>query len=73
MDLTQVLSDASDVQTAWAIVALLSLLLALFAAWRERRRARRRDPDAVGLVDWRGVQMLSLILLAVALLLVVKG
>ena len=73
MDLTQVLSDASDVQTASAAVALLSLLLALFAAWRERRRSRRRDPDAVGLLDWRGVQMLSLILLAVAMLLVAKG
>ncbi|WP_294190036.1 hypothetical protein [uncultured Sphingomonas sp.] len=73
MDATQVLSDASDVQVGAGIVAILALLLVMFAAWRERRRARRVDPDAVGLLDWRGVQMLALILLAVALLLVAKG
>lgn len=30
------------------------------AAWRERRRMRRRDPDAVGLVDWRTVQVAAI-------------
>lgn len=73
MDVTQVLNDASDVQVDAEVVAILALLLVLFAAWRERRRARRVDPDAVGFLDWRGVQMLALILLAVALLLVAKG
>lgn len=71
--MAQVLNDASEVQLAAGMVAMLALLLALFAAWRERRRMRRVDPDAVGLLDWRGVQMLALLLLAVALLLVVKG
>lgn len=38
--------------------------VALFAGWRERRRARRSDPDAVGLVPWPTVQVLALIGLA---------
>ncbi|WP_156818897.1 hypothetical protein [Sphingomonas sp. Mn802worker] len=71
--MAQVLNDASEVPLAAGIVAILALLLALFAAWRERRGTMRVDPDAVGLLDWRGVQMLALLLLAVALLLVAKG
>ena len=73
MDVAQVLSDASEVQTAAGVVAILSLLLALFAAWSDRRSAMRVDPDAVALFDWRGVQMFALILLAVALFVMAKG
>lgn len=30
------------------------------AAWRDHRIARREDPDAVGLVDWRTVQVAAI-------------
>ena len=38
--------------------------LAIASGLGARRRHRRRDPDAVGWVDWPTVQMLSLIGLA---------
>ncbi|MBB5715255.1 hypothetical protein [Sphingomonas aerophila] len=48
-----------------------SVLIALVAAAAERRRQRRRDPDRVGWVDWRAVQLFglvgALILVSVAL------
>ncbi|WP_375271660.1 hypothetical protein [Sphingomonas sp.] len=73
MNAAQVLSDPSGTRLFGAALSAACLMLALFAAWRERRRARRHDPDAVGWVDWRGVQMLTLIALAVGVLLVWKG
>lgn len=38
--------------------------VALFAGWRDRRRNRRSDPDAVGLIYWPTVQMLAMVGLA---------
>lgn len=38
-----------------------ALAVAVFAGWRDWRRARRHDPDAVGLVDWPTVQVFALI------------
>ena len=38
-----------------ALPGMLSLGLAIYAAWADRRRLRRSDPDAVGLVPWTGV------------------
>jgi heme A synthase len=73
MGAAQVWSEASGTQLTAGGVAIASVLVALFAAWRERRSARRTNPDAVGLLDWRGVQMFALITLAVSLLLVAKG
>lgn len=73
MSAAQVLSDATAAQRFGAAWSAACLVLALLAGWRERRRARRHDPDAIGWVDWRGVQMLALIALAVGLLLVWKG
>lgn len=71
--MTQVVSAWSDAQLFGAALAASCLAIALLAAWRERRRSRRHDPDAVGWVDWRAVQMLALIALAVGLLLVAKA
>ncbi|MDF2495278.1 hypothetical protein [Sphingomonas sp.] len=31
------------------------------AAWGDRRRTQRHDPDAVGVVDWRTVQLIAII------------
>jgi hypothetical protein len=73
MGVAQVWSDASGTQLTAGGVAIGCLLVALFAAWRERRSTRRTDPDAIGMLDWRGVQMFALITLAVSLLLVAKA
>jgi len=52
--------------------AAASCAVAAFgAAWGDRRRARRSDPDAVGVLDWRTVQLVAiagtLVLVALAL------
>jgi hypothetical protein len=30
------------------------------AAWGDSRRTRRHDPDAVGLIDWRTLQLIAI-------------
>jgi hypothetical protein len=37
----------------WAEAAGVALALAIIAWWADRRRMRRSDPDAVGLMPWR--------------------
>ena len=39
----------------------VAVLVALASAGGERRRTRRRNPDRVGWVDWRTVQLFALI------------
>lgn len=48
----------------WSAAALAALI-AVFSGWRDWRRRRRHDPDAVGVVDWPTVQMLALIALMI--------
>ncbi len=38
-----------------------AVLVALFAALSDRRRRLRADPDRVGWVDWRTVQLAALL------------
>lgn len=47
--------------------------LAVVAGLGARRWRRRRDPDAVGWVDWPTVQMFALIALAVTVRLAMQG
>lgn len=35
-------------------------IAAVGAAWGDSRRTRRHDPDAVGVVDWRTVQVAAI-------------
>lgn len=44
----------------WGEAALVALLVAALALWRERARVRRSDPDAVGIVAWDTVFVLAL-------------
>ncbi|MBX9796542.1 hypothetical protein [Sphingomonas sp.] len=44
----------------WAAAAG-SLAVGLIAGWRDWRRVRRHDPDAVGPIDWGLVQVLAVL------------
>lgn len=47
------------------VVAGASIAVAVAAGLGERRRRRRIDPDRVGVVDWRSVQMAALLAAAI--------
>lgn len=64
--------DGVSVQAIWGGAAAM-VGIALVAAWRERRRRRRCDPDAVGPVDWLTVQAGALIAAGVLALLAVRS
>lgn len=63
----------SDAQALLAGIAVLALLIAVLAGWREHRRRVRHDPDAIGWVDWTTVQVIALIVLALTGWLAAKG
>lgn len=63
----------SDAQALLAIIAAIALAIAILAGWRDHRRRRRHDPDAVGWIDWTTVQVLALIAFAIVALLAWKG
>ena len=60
-------------RTGLYAAAALCAAVAVLAGWKQARRGRRRDVDAVGWVDWTTVQMLALFALAAAALLAWKG
>lgn len=53
--------------------AVAAALVAGLAGWRERRRKRRVDPDAVGVIAWPTVQLLALIVTVVCVSMALKG
>lgn len=50
---------ASDA-TRYGLVGALFLLVSLAAVIGDRRRARRKNPDAVGIMPWRDIAALSM-------------
>lgn len=54
----------THVQVLLASWAGAFAVVAVYAGWRERRRNRRTDMDAVGLMPWTTIQILALIGLA---------
>lgn len=60
-------------QALLAALAAPALMLAVLAGWRDTRRRRRSDPDAVGWIDWTMLQWLSFVALAVLGLLALHG
>ena len=63
----------SPAQVLLSTVGAAGAVVAILAGWRDRRRRRRADMDAVGWVDWPLVQMLAIFALAAAGLLAWKG
>lgn len=62
-----------DTQALLGGVAGAALIVAILAGWRDHRRHRRADPDAVGWVDWTLVQVIALIVVAIAGLIAIKA
>lgn len=58
MQLPYWLEFASDA-TLFGLWGGAFLLLSALSIWGDRRRAKRRDADAVGLVPWRDIAALS--------------
>lgn len=56
----------SDAQGLLCAIAATAVVVAVLAGWREHRRRRRANPDAVGWVDWTLVQVIALIVAAIA-------
>lgn len=56
----------SDAQDLLYVIVVAALCVAVLAGWRDHRRRRRADPDAVGWIDWTLVQVIALIVAAIA-------
>jgi hypothetical protein len=46
---------------------VVAALIAVVAWWSDRRRTRRKDPDAVGFMPWTGVFFAALVVAIVLL------
>ncbi|WP_374943466.1 hypothetical protein [Sphingomonas sp.] len=57
---------------AW-VAAAVALAVAVMAGLADRGRKRRSDLDRIGWVDWRTVQMLALMGMAISVAVAVKG
>ncbi|KTT70610.1 hypothetical protein NS334_12055 [Sphingomonas endophytica] len=62
----------SDAQVLLGMIAIGALGVAVLAGWRDLRRRRRRDLDAVGWIDWTLVQVFALIAAAISVYLVLR-
>jgi len=64
--------DLDPATILWTAAACL-LALAVFAAFAEHRRQRRRDVDRPGFVPWNAIQLFAFLLAVVAAMLAVKA
>jgi hypothetical protein len=65
-------ADATTATLLWTAAGFF-VAFGLFAAWAERRRARRADLDSPGYVPWHGLQVFAFILAVVAAALAIKA
>lgn len=66
------LADLTPADALWAAAAAL-VAVAIFAAWAERRRAKRADLDRPGLMPWHLIQVLAFIVAVAAVALALKA
>lgn len=59
-------------QPGYWIAAGVAILIIVGAALAERRRARRRDLDAIGWAPWRGIQVAAMFALALIVILAAR-
>lgn len=64
--------DLTPAELLWGAAALL-VVLAAFAAWAERRRAKRANLDRPGLMPWHLIQVLAFIAAVAAAALAAKA
>lgn len=57
----------------WQIASLAMIAIAGLAAYGDRRRIHRSDPDRVGFMPWTLVQVVALFAAAIAGTLALKG
>jgi hypothetical protein len=65
-------AEAGPVARLWAVSGAL-LALAVWAAWAEHRRSKRRDLDRPGLMPWTLIQILAFLGAIAAAALALKG
>lgn len=58
MEMPEFIRFASDAMR-YTLAGLGLLALSGLSVWGERRRAKRKDPDAVGLMPWRDIGVVS--------------
>ncbi len=75
MTLDTMLDAAADAEPStilWVLAGAL-LLLAIYSAWAEHRRGRRRNLDRVGWMPWNLLQVLAFLGAIAAAALALKG